>query len=37
MTDVKVDCPMCSATFSGPTEEDAKRQLMEHGKVHEKK
>ncbi len=36
MRKVKLDCPMCGMSFKGKTEEDAKRKLMEHGKVHKK-
>jgi len=36
MEEVKLDCPMCGASFSGPTEEDARKKLMEHSKNHKK-
>lgn len=36
MSKVEMSCPSCGMTFKGPTEEDVKRQLMEHGKVHKK-
>lgn len=29
-----VKCPACGMEFHGATEEEAKKKLMEHGKVH---
>jgi len=32
--EIKMSCPSCGMTFTGESEDEVKRKLMDHGKVH---
>jgi uncharacterized Zn finger protein (UPF0148 family) len=34
MPKVELGCPMCDKTFTGDTEEEARRKKKEHGRTH---